>query len=97
MRETMSEKKVIQNLVNLINEKYRFADSDGIELRIHANPNLNGWELWLHRVNGGGVAVMLTQYEQVPGNVAVLILKMLFYDILERQIAYGYYKVERRA
>jgi len=88
-------KKSIENLVKLINEKYQFKDHDGIELRIHANPNLNGWELWLYRVNGGGVCVMFTQYEQIPEKYTLIILKMLFFDILERQNQ-KHYSVIRR-
>ena len=91
----MSDKKAINNLVNLINEKYRFTDHDGEEMKIHANPNLNGWELWLYRVNGGGVSIIFTQYEQIPEHMCLLILKMLFWDILERQDQ-KHYSVSKR-
>ena len=92
----MSDKKAIENLVKQINEKYLFVDHDGIELRIHANPNLNGYELWLYRVNGGGVAAMLTQYQQISAKYALLILKMLLYEILESQFQYKHYSVQLR-
>lgn len=92
----MTNKKAIQNMVNLINEKYRFLDCiDNEELKIHVNYNLNGCEIWLYRVNGGSVSVMLTQYEQIPEKYALLILKMLFFDILERQDQ-KHYSVSRR-
>ena len=90
----MANKKAVQNLVSLINEKYHFVDCiDKSELKIHINYNLNGCEIWLYRVNGGLVSVMLTQYEQIPEKYALLI--MLFFDILERQDQ-KHYSVSRR-
>lgn len=90
------DETVINNLVGFINRDYEITNNDGEIMKIHANPNLNGWELWLYRVNGGGVEVMLTQYEQIPGKMAILILKMLYWDILQRSLNYGYYSIKRR-
>jgi hypothetical protein len=93
----MSDKKAIENLVGLINKDYKFIDPvNGEELRIHANPNINGYELWLSRVNGGGVMVHLTQHEQIPAHSALIILKMLYWDILERQYNMKHYTVSKR-
>ena len=91
----MSNKKTIQNLIGFITEKYIFSDQDGTELRLHANPNINGYELWLYRVNGGGVSAHLTQHQQIPARYIVIILKMLLYDILDRQDL-GFYTVKKR-
>jgi len=92
----MANKKAVQNLVSLINEKYQFIDCiDKSELKLHVNYNLNGCEIWLYRANGGSVSVMLTQYEQIPEKYALLILKMLFFDILERQDQ-KHYSVSKR-
>jgi len=92
----MGEKKAINNLVDLINTNYKFIDPvNGNELRIFANPNINGWEIWLSYINGGGVAVHLTQHEQIPTHSALIILKMLFFDILERQNM-KHYQVSKR-
>lgn len=91
----MSDKKSIETMIQQINKDYLFTDDDGTELRIHANPNLNGYELWLYRVNGGGVVVMFTQYQQITARYALLILKMLYHDILERQ-SLGHYQVSKR-
>jgi hypothetical protein len=88
--------KIIANLVETINKRYAFKDADGNEMKIFANPNLNGWELWLYRVNGGGVATIFTEHEQVPANVAVLMLKMLLWDVLEATLQYKHYSVTRR-
>jgi hypothetical protein len=93
----MSEEKAIENLVGFINRDYKFVDpANGEELRIHANPNINGYEIWLYRVNGGGVAVHFTQHEQVPAHSALIILKMLYWDILEAQYQYKHYVVSKR-
>ena len=88
--------KTITTLVSHINKKYQFKDSDGSELKLYANPNLNGWEIWLYRVNGGGVTVMFTQHDQVSAKVAILILNMLLHDIFGRMIEYNYYTVTKR-
>jgi hypothetical protein len=90
------DKTVIGNLVEFINRDYRFVDNEGQEMRMHANDNLNGWEIWLYRVNGGGVAVMLTQYEQIPGKMAILILKMLLHDVYGRTVKNNHYTVMKR-
>ena len=92
----MSDKKAVKNMVELINEKYLFYDCiDKSELKLHVNYNLNGCEIWLYRVNGGAVSVMFTQYEQIPVHMVLIILKMLFFDILERQDQ-KHYSVIRR-
>jgi len=96
MTREPNTKMVINNLIGFINRDYQFVNAEGEEMRIHANPNLNGWELWLYRVNGGGVSVMLTQYEQIPGEMAVLILKMLLYDVYGRTVQNKHYTVSRR-
>ena len=92
----MSDKKAVKNMVSLINEKYQFLDCiDKSELKLHVNYNLNGCEIWLYRVNGGSVCVMFTQYEQIPEKYTLIILKMLFFDILERQNQKQYSVIRR--
>ena len=93
---TSENEKIIKNLVEIINNRYAFKDAEGNEMRLHANPNLNGWELWLYRVNGGGVATIFTDYPQVPASVAVIMLQMLLYGVLEATLQYKHYSVARR-
>lgn len=90
--------KAIKNFVDLINRDYLIKADDGAELKIFADPGINGWQIYLTRpaCMGGGVAVVLTQHEAVPARIAVLILKMLYHDILGRTLVYKYYSISRR-
>lgn len=88
----MATKKQINNLVSLINEKYRFSDGNE-EWSIKVEQGINGWQIalgpkytWL---------VVLTQHQAVTSDVCLMILQMLFHDILERQNL-GHYKIEKR-
>ena len=95
MRDIMAT-KAIENLTNLINEKYSFVDSDGAEMKLYTSRQLHGYEIYLKRTSGDqGIGIIYTQYEQVPAKVAVLILKMLFHDILERQNLKHYSVIKR--
>ena len=88
----MATKKQINNLVSLINEKYRFSD-DKEEWYVKVEKGINGWQIalgpkytWL---------VVLTQHRAVSSDVCLIMLQMLYHDILERQNL-GHYKIEKR-
>ena len=88
----MATKTQIKNMVDLINEKYRFCDETE-EWYIRANKLLNGWEITIgpkHRIS-----VVLTQYKEVTSDTCMMILSMLFHDILQRQDQ-GHYTITKR-
>ena len=91
----MATKQAIKNLVELINQKYRFADERN-EYRFVAQLGFKGWSIALVDSVQGGHMVEYTQHQEVSANMCLLILKMFYYDILERQ-ALGHYTVSRRA
>lgn len=88
----MATKTQINNMISLINEKYHFSD-DKSEWCIKVEKGINGWQIALGPKYQW--VVVLTQYQVVSSDVCLMILKMLFYDILERQNQ-GHYKVEKR-
>jgi hypothetical protein len=88
----MATKKQINNLVSLINEKYRFSD-DKEEWFMKVENGLNGWQIAIGPKYSW--TVVLTQHRAVTSDVCLMILQMLFHDILERQNL-GHYKVEKR-
>jgi len=88
----MATKKQIQNMVDLINEKYQFS-TDVETWRIKANKTFKGWEIALGPATLQNV--VLTQYREVSSDMCMLILSMLFHDILERQ-SLGHYTVTKR-
>jgi hypothetical protein len=83
----------IKNPVNKINKDYIFAD-ENTTFKVEAELGINGWQIGLADVNGGGWHVVFTQHEVVTASVCSLILRMLYWDILERQ-AMGHYSVKR--
>ena len=88
----MATKKQINNLVTLINQKYRFYDGEQ-EWSIKAEKSLNGWQIALGPKYSW--TVVLTQHQVVTSDTCLIILKMLFHDILERQNL-NHYKTEKR-
>jgi hypothetical protein len=92
VEKNMATKKQINNMVSLINQKYRFYDGDQ-EWSIKVEKNLNGWQIALGPKTLWGV--VLTQHHVVSSDNCLIILQMLFHDILERQNL-GHYKVEKR-
>jgi hypothetical protein len=88
----MATKKQINNLVSLINEKYRFSDGNE-EWSIKVEKGINGWQMALGPKTLW--TVVLTQHRVVTSDVCLIILQMLYHDILERQNL-KHYKVEKR-
>jgi len=88
----MATKTQIKNVVDLINEKYHFADGNE-DYFINANKLLNGWEITLGPKNRH--SIILTQYNEITSDMCLMVLKMLFHDILERQNL-NHYKVTKR-
>lgn len=88
----MATKKQIQNMVSLINEKYRLSDEKE-EWFLKVEKGTNGWQIALGPKYSW--TVVLTQHHVVTSDVCLIILQMLFHDIFERQNL-GHYKVEKR-
>jgi hypothetical protein len=91
MRTTKTQ---IKTLVDRINKDYVFSDENRT-LKVVTEKGLNGWQIGLADENDGGWRVVFTQHEVVTASVCCLILRMLYWDILERQ-ALGHYSVKRR-
>jgi hypothetical protein len=92
--KNMATKQQIKNLVDMINRDYVFRNENG-EMHLVWEKGINGYQLALAENTGGSWMVVLTQHETVTSDVCLLILKMVYWDILQRQTL-NHYSVSKR-